>query len=283
MSEPVTSTTADSLLKSILDGPLLVGDLPESKCFCRSNLKLPEVLPDLNLQQKLGHLFEDALASLLVASHKVDLLEQNLQLRDEDRTTVGELDFLIREHSNNALVHLELATKFYLAVETPSGITLPGPDARDNYFRKLSRLRDHQLKLPMKFRSCLPSEYQSEPIATRHLIYGCLFDHVDASQAYTPEFVLDNCRRGKWIHEHDCKRHFGSDSKFDLIPKAFWPVPFELLKGVTLQVWTPQGSIDRCVMVRANQDLTPYFIAPTNYPIQKHNRDATISKRDWLT
>jgi len=126
MSEPVTSTTADSLLKSILDGPLLVGDLPESKCFCRSNLKLPEVLPDLNLQQKLGHLFEDALASLLVASHKVDLLEQNLQLRDEDRTTVGELDFLIREHSNNALVHLELATKFYLAVETPSGITLPG-------------------------------------------------------------------------------------------------------------------------------------------------------------
>jgi len=170
-----------------------------------------------------------------------------------------------------------------LAVETPEGFALPGPDARDNYFRKLSRLRDHQLKLPMKFRSCLPSEYQSEPIATRHLIYGCLFDHVDASQAYTPEFVLDNCRRGKWIHEHDCERHFGSDSKFELIPKALWPVPLELLKGVTLQVWTPQGSIDRCVMVRANQDLTPYFIAPTNYPIQKHNRDATISKRDWLT
>lgn len=125
--------------------PLLVGDLPEAKCFCRSILRRPEVLPDLNLRQKLGHLFEDALASLLVASHKVDLLHQNLQLRDENRTTVGEMDFLIRHRSNSALVHLELATKFYLAVETPSGITLPGPDARDNYFRKLARLRDHQL------------------------------------------------------------------------------------------------------------------------------------------
>ena len=269
MSDAAPHELATAFLQSIIEGPLLVGDLPEAKCFCRSILRRPEVLPDLNLRQKLGHLFEDALASLLVASHKVDLLHQNLQLRDENRTTVGEMDFLIRQRSNSALIHLELATKFYLAVETPSGITLPGPDARDNYFRKLARLRDHQLQLPIKFRSCLPPEYQSDPITTQQLIYGCLFDHVDASQAYAPEFVLDNCRRGKWIHQQDCERHFGSDSKFELIPKALWPVPSELLKDITLQAWTPQGSINRCLMVRVNQDLTPYFIAPANYPNQK--------------
>ena len=268
MSDAAPHELATAFLQSIIEGPLLVGDLPEAKCFCRSILRRPEVLPDLNLRQKLGHLFEDALASLLVASHKVDLLHQNLQLRDENRTTVGEMDFLIRQRSNSALIHLELATKFYLAVETPSGITLPGPDARDNYFRKLARLRDHQLQLPIKFRSCLPPEYQSDPITTQQLIYGCLFDHVDASQAYAPEFVLDNCRRGKWIHQQDCERHFGSDSKFELIPKALWPVPFELLEGIKLHRWTPQA-IDRCVMIRADDDPTPYFVAPANYPSQK--------------
>ena len=268
MTEPPSHATVDALLKSILEGSLLVGDLPESKCFCRSTLRRPQVLPDLNIRQKLGHLFEDALASLLVASSKVDLLEQNLQLLDEDRTTVGEMDFLIRKHSDNALVHLELATKFYLAVETPSGLALPGPDARDNYFRKLARLRDHQLQLPRKFRFCLPPKYRSDSITTQQLVYGCLFDHVEASQTSRPEFVLDNCRRGKWIHQQDCERYFGSDSKFELVPKALWPVPFELLEDVKLEPWTPQGSLDRCLMVRVEHDLTPYFIAPANYPNQ---------------
>ena len=268
MNEQAAGATTEALLTSILGGPLLIGDLPESKSFCRSVLNWPKVLPDLNLRQKLGHLFEDALASLLVASHKVELLEQNLQLRDEDRTTVGEMDFLIREHSNNALVHLELATKFYLAVETPSGITLPGPDARDNYFRKIARMRDHQLRLPVKFGSCLPQEYKNTPVETQQMVFGCLFDHIDAPETFTPEFVLENCRRGKWLHQLDCDRYFSPSSDFEIIPKALWPVPFEFLEDIELEPWNNGKPIDRCLMVRANKESTPYFIAPAGYPNQ---------------
>jgi len=282
MNEQATHTTVNALLRSILVGPLLVGDLPEAKCFCRSNLRQPEAVPNLNLQQKLGHLFEDALASLLVASNQVELLEKNLQLRDEARRTVGEMDFLVRELSNNALIHLELATKFYLAVETPSGIALPGPDARDNYFRKLARLRDHQLRLPIRFLSCLPPAYKSTPIMTQQLIYGCLFDHVDTAETFTPEFTPGNCRRGKWLHEQDCERHFGPDSKFEIIPKALWPVPFELLKDLDLEPWTPSKPIERCLMVRANWESTPYFVAPTGYPNQTASFQVTIPQQHSL-
>jgi len=268
MKEQAARATTEALLKSILWAPLLIGDLPESKSFRRSNLEYPTDFPDLNLQQKLGHLFEDALASLISASDGMGLIEQNLQLRDEDLKTVGELDFLIRDQSTSTLIHLELATKFYLTVVNSKEITLPGPDARDNYYRKLERMRDHQLRLPIKFQSCLPSRYQDTPIETQQLVYGCLFDHIDASESFTPKFAIGTCRRGKWLYQTDCDRYFPLRSKFEIVPKSLWPVPFELLEETELEAWTPSVPVDRCLMVRANKSSTPFFIAPPGYPRQ---------------
>jgi len=268
MSNSAAHETIMALLKSILTGPLLIGDLPESKSFCRSKLRCPEVVPSINLQQKLGHLFEDALASLIAASDGLDLLEQNLQLRDENLTTLGELDFLLKDQTRLGLIHLELATKFYLAVETTDGVTLPGPDARDNYHRKLAHLRDHQLQLPTKFRSCLPPAYSNVPIETQQLVYGCLFDHIDAPATFTPECAIDTCRRGKWLHQPDCDRYFSSKSEFEIIPKALWPVPFKFLGNIALEHWSPSKPIDRCLMVRVDKESTPIFVAPDRYPNQ---------------
>ena len=83
-------------------------------------------MSELDFDQKLGHLYEDALASLLVSSPGVELVEKNLQLQQNKHSTVGELDFLIRM-PDGLLVHLELATKFYLAVKTCLLYTSPSP------------------------------------------------------------------------------------------------------------------------------------------------------------
>ena len=155
-----------------------------------------------------------------------------------------------------------------MAVETPEGFALPGPDARDNYYRKLARMRDHQLRLPAKFGSCLPQEYKNIPVETQQMVFGCLFDHIDAPETFTPEFVLENCRRGKWLHQLDCDRSFSPNSDFEIIPKALWPVPFEFLEDIELEPWNNGKPIDRCLMVRANKESTPYFIAPAGYPNQ---------------
>ena len=184
-SEPI----ANALLRSLLESPLLIDELPEAPSLSRSHLALPNPIPALNLNQKLGHLYEDTLAILLRESTTLDLLEKNLQIRKDIHATVGELDFLLREKSTGNLIHLELATKFYLAVDSPDGLTLPGPDARDNYHRKLTRLRNHQLTLPSRFQDHLPETYRNEAIETRQLIYGCLFDHIHAGQLANPEFI----------------------------------------------------------------------------------------------
>jgi len=251
-----------ALFQSLIDGPLLIGDLPEASSFPYRDLCLPAEFSELNPNQKLGHLYEDALAALLEASSGVEILAQNLQLQRNIHDTVGELDFLLRDLSSGELIHLELATKFYLAV----GDELPGPDARDNYARKLARLRSHQLPLAMNYREFLPAKFREGAMVTRQLIYGCLFDHLESAAVAEPEFLNPGCRRGKWLRVDERATHFPPETKYEIIPKRLWPVPLALLKGVTLEKWSPSEEIERCLMLRIDGGSAPHFITPRGYP-----------------
>ena len=269
-SRPTMSSSTQPLLQSLVQGPLLIGDLPEATCFPYQDLEIPAKISQLNLQQKLGHLYEDALALLLEATPRFDLLARNLQLHSETQTTLGELDFLLCDLDRDQLIHLELATKFYLAVETPTGLALPGPDARDNYFRKLQRLRSHQLPLTEKHRNTLPEPYRQQPIGVQQLVYGCLFDHIDATKLAAPEFIHPHCRRGRWLSVDECNRHFPPATHLKIIPKALWPVPLDLIPDIPLEPWSPTSTLDRCLMLRVDNDHTPFFVTPSKYP--EHSR-----------
>ena len=251
----------------MIDSPLLVGDLPQAAQFDRRYLFTSDQPVELNFDQKLGHLYEDALAKLLTSSPSVELAEQNLQIRTDNHITVGELDFLIRQ-ADGTLVHLELATKFYLAVQNADGISFPGPDARDNYGRKIKRLLSHQLTLVERYQSHLPPAYRDETIVVKQLIYGCLFDHISQTEQGSPQFCNPECRRGKWLRHAELANHFSNDIEFYEIPKHFWPVPLKLLENIALERWQPSEIVERCVMLLAKGKTMPYFIAPNEYPEQ---------------
>lgn len=264
--EKFSNKITKSLLQSLIEAPPLLGDLPEASIFPHHTLTLPKELTNLNFQQKLGHLYEDSLATLLASSTHYEIVEKSHQIREDTGRTLGELDFLIRELASNQLLHLELAVKFYLAVETPDGLLLPGPDARDNYFRKLEKMRSHQLVLTQKFQHLLPEKFQHEKITTQQIVHGCIFDHIHATQLAEADFLNQNGRRGKWLHSAQCTDFFGHKTNLEIIPKPLWPVPLESITDIPLEKWLPNTTIDRCVMVRAKHDNTPYFIAPDDYP-----------------
>lgn len=260
-------TISKLLLHSLIAGPQLLEDLPEGKRFRSESLLMPEEVTPLNLEQKLGYLYEDALAELLESTPRYGSVERGIQVRRVAGHTLGELDFLVRDLSSERLVHLELAVKFYLAVESDrGGFLLPGPDARDNYFRKLEKMRSHQLQLVKNFRDLLPVKFQHEEISVEQLVQGCIFDHVDASGPVEVEFLNPQGRRGKWLHAADCAEYFGEDASLEVIPKPLWPVPLDLLEGVELEKWEVDHEMDRCVMVRSKREGAPYFIAPNGYP-----------------
>jgi hypothetical protein len=272
-SRQTTVTASDAIFQSLLASPLLVGDLPGAEQFSRDDLVAPAASVELDFSQKLGHLYEDALANVFAASTGIEVLEQNLQIQEDIHSTVGELDFLIRD-ANGTLTHLELATKFYLAVKTEHGIAFPGPDSRDNYDRKIARLVSHQLTLTQRHKANLPPAYRDEDIVVKQLIYGCLFDHISKAQLgqlSVPPFCNPECRRGKWLHHSELANHFSNDSQFYLIPKYLWPVPIDFLEEIPLEKWQPDTFADRCVMLRIDGHACPYFVVPDEYPKQSSN------------
>lgn len=259
-----TISTSRALYGSLVKSPLLVGALPEAGVFSKENLEIPALIPELNFQQKLGHLYEDALAQLLEASPWLELLETNLQIQESRQNTVGELDYLLRDLNSGGLVHLELAVKFYLAVNRGGGMVFPGPDARDNYHRKLARLRERQLVLTRKCRDLLPEKYRGEEIEAKQLIYGCLFDYINAREPAVADFISPNCRRGKWLYQSELTDDFLKGRKMSEVPKPLWPVPFEGLQEMALEEFL--FPVERCVMVMIAGDLCPYFVVPSGYP-----------------
>lgn len=244
---------------------MLVGDCPEAESFDRSDLILSTNNGPLSLDQKLGHLYEDALQLILLASARYELLEKNLQLQDGIHKTLGELDFLLRDRQTDELIHLELAVKFYLAVETSDGLQLPGPDARDNYFKKIERLRTHQLVLTEKFRQHLPEKYRKETITSQHLILGCLFAHISVENPAQPKFLNPSARRGRWLRQSELPAHF-PDRRIEVIPKPLWPVAIDHLASQHLRPFQNESPLERCVMVKIEDHPKPVFVTPDAYP-----------------
>ena len=272
---------SEALFQSLIEQSPLLGDLPEAVSFPCQSLVLPRESCTLNLQQKLGHLYEDALAVLLESTPQYDVLAQGLPIRQDAGHTLGELDYLLRDVVSGRTIHLELAVKFYLAVETESGLRLPGPDARDHYFRKLEKMRSHQLVLVDKFRDLLPDEFRGQEVDAQQLVHGCIFNHVQAASPAEAEFLHPNGRRGKWLHAEECVGYFGKNPSLEVIPKPLWPVSMQAMAGVELEQWQVDEDIDRCVMVRRQRKVEgaegggvededgPYFIVPNGYPAMR--------------
>ncbi|MFK7911986.1 MAG: DUF1853 family protein [Akkermansiaceae bacterium] len=265
------NTISKALFKSLIQAPPLLNDLPEANTFPCRTLATPKDQQALNFQQKLGHLYEDALAVMLESTPQYDPLAKGVQIREEAGRTLGELDFLVKDLVSDNLIHLELAVKFYLSIEAENGFLLPGPDARDNYFRKLEKMRSHQLVLVENNRHLLPENFRASEIIVQQLVHGCIFNHVTADNLVEAEFLNPKGRRGKWLHANECTDHFDKNTFFEIIPKPLWPVPLELMENIELERWNLTEDTARCVMVRVDNLPIPYFIAPNNYPLLSSN------------
>ena len=81
------------------------------------NLSELDLITDLEFQLpnniRLGHLVEKIVSELIKLSSNYKVLYENIQVID-GKKTVGEIDFIIEELKTKALIHVELAYKFYL-------------------------------------------------------------------------------------------------------------------------------------------------------------------------
>jgi hypothetical protein len=117
------------------------------------DLSVLNVSPNLDLliqtNIRLGHMVEKIVAQLIKNSSNYNLLFENIQIID-DKKTIGEIDFIIEEHSSKQVIHLELAYKFYLFDPTISSEPINnwiGPNRNDSLKEKLEKLKTTQFPL----------------------------------------------------------------------------------------------------------------------------------------
>ena len=115
-----------------------------------NNVALSDVIFSKNL--RLGKQVEKIVSGLITSSSNYEVLKENIQIID-DKITVGELDFIIKNLETNQISHLELVYKFYLYDPNNSTIELEkwiGPNRKDSYIKKFEKLKNKQFPLLYK-------------------------------------------------------------------------------------------------------------------------------------
>lgn len=152
-------------------------------------------------QKRLGFYFERLYRVLLEDLLGWDVLLQNRQIQSNGRT-IGELDFVVHNRSEDRIEHHEIAIKYYLGVPEQSGRTRwYGPNARDRLDLKtdrLLRMQSQRTALP-EARALLAEAGVTEPVVPRIFMPGYLF-YPTVMQVNPPESVPASHLRGQWCY-----------------------------------------------------------------------------------
>lgn len=191
--------------------------------------------------RRLGNYYERLWHALLSLAPDTRILAHNLALRDGAHT-YGELDLII-EAADGAVVHLELAIKFYLARpelhSTDSAVSDPaiwwGVDPRDNLASKLQRLREHQLPLAARLPE-LATAHRALPLpdCSAAWLQGGLFQHL-LRQVPPVEGQQPLAAPLHWCHQHELKSLAPTHRWQPMAHKA-WLMPPEPESGADLDV-----------------------------------------------
>ncbi|MEZ2414226.1 DUF1853 family protein [Muriicola sp. E247] len=120
----------------------------EQFIFPEIDLKEVQEFP-IPSRMRLGHKMELVFNAAMEKQNRYKLIDRNIVIQRGNRT-LGELDFLLRDTSDDSVIHLELTYKFYLIDNEISEpiYRLVGPNRRDMFYTKLDKLKEKQFTLP---------------------------------------------------------------------------------------------------------------------------------------
>ena len=151
------------------------------------------------LPHKVGRYFEQLINVMLTHSTEHRLLGQSIQIIKDGRT-LGELDF-IYDGPDGELTHCEVAIKYYLYCPQGNATNshFIGPNPRDTFENKVSRLLTHQI----------PLSQLHYPAANRResFIKGGIFYPLGlTSEVAYPDYLSHDHYRGTWLYARDVAR-----------------------------------------------------------------------------
>ncbi|MGS0528241.1 DUF1853 family protein [Zobellia nedashkovskayae] len=195
------------------------------------------VFPELNMNRflpkpilkklRLGHQMEHVFTQLLIRNSTYDLVLSNQPVKDEKRT-IGEIDFILKNRETKKLIHVELTYKFYIIDPTISEPIhrLIGPNRRDMFFTKMEKIKDKQFAL-------LHSESGIRTLSETGINHGEI-EHQACfkAQLYTPfsNNTVDitplnkECIYGYWLRFNEFEKNAFKPHKYYIPSKSEWVI-----------------------------------------------------------
>lgn len=174
---------------------------------------------------RLGHQIEYIFHQLIEFSGLYEILLFNLPIRNENRT-IGEIDFILKNRSDNSLLHIELTYKFYLIDETIAQPInqLIGPNRMDSFYDKITKIKNKQFKLLQKEEAT--NELKNNSIEIKNISSKACFK----AQLFIPFHNKEQAKKpfkkksiyGFWIRKIDFKASYFYTYLYYLPIKKEW-------------------------------------------------------------
>ena len=214
---------------------------------------------------RLGHYFEKLIAYWLLINPRFEIVHNNLVI-NQDKRTIGEIDFIIRDLYHNKTIHLEVAVKFYLQVKQDERSYWFGTNLNDRLDLKMDKLFNKQIELSN-------NEIAKEELAKQGIEID---DHwvIIKGRLFSKRNELIN---NSWFTNKEFSR-LANDSKWIILDKSFWladatNIDYNFLTSdiynrseITDIVTNKNNSRPLCVAeVINNRESKRIFITPENW------------------
>ena len=167
----------------------------------------------------MGKYFEQLVFYILDKDPRFELLLTNHQII-EDKTTIGELDVILKDLETNAIEHWELCLKYYLQSEPSLEQRLMlGPGAKDNMKRKVDKLIGHQMQLSKH--PSITAVLKTEDIESKLFMKGQLFYHQGKRETIA-EGANPNSETHSWCFVSEAEEVLDQSLKWRTISKPSW-------------------------------------------------------------
>jgi hypothetical protein len=179
--------------------------------------------------QLLGKRFEAMIGFWLKNSPVFQVVLSNHQLID-DKGTVGEIDFIVKDRESGELLHLEIACKFYLSHHNnPNWPDWRGLNGRDNLQLKMDKFSRQLSSLGIPVGHELRKELKIGGIQPTMLLKGYFFHHIDhIRQHHAPKFSNPTYPSGFWLFRSEMNSFFSGDHLWQVLPKRSWLCPYHM-------------------------------------------------------
>jgi hypothetical protein len=187
----------------------------------------------------IGKHIEEQLLKSLEEDDRYTVIAYGLQVQHEG-ITLGELDFIIKDHEEEVIFHLELVHKFYIYDELQGDDELnrwTGPNYKDKLVYKLDKLENHQFPL-LHHPSTLPylKNLGLDPSTMEQRL--CF-----KAECYIPIEVKESTETfdvvtGRYLHYANLHHYFTETDEYHICSKQEW-----IMDEKSCSTWTSREDL----------------------------------------